>query len=72
MTNEELSKLHLPCLLQHKATGLVVRVDSIYDSNTGIGIVKYKGTSKHNVGRLGKEWNLRSFSMMENNNLYED
>ena len=72
MTDEELRKLHLPCLLQRKNTGLVVRVDNIIDNTTGIGIVKYRGASAHNVGKLGKEWNLCSFSMMDDNNLYEE
>ena len=66
MTREEIDKLHFPCLAFHKSSGLVVKLTS---SGTGTTVKQGNG---HRVGSHSRTWNMRAFSMMENNDLYED
>ena len=71
MNKEEINKLQLPCLLQNKPTGLIVRVEHI-NGNDGIGNVKYAGNSAYTIGDHYGYWNMTAFSMMDTNELYED
>ena len=70
MTREEIDKLHFPCLLQHKPSGLVVKMVSA-NGTSGTGTTKSRGTSENAVGKWKPTWNLSAFSMMDNNKLYE-
>ena len=66
MTREEIDKLHFPCLVFHKSSGLVVKLTS---SGTGTTV---KQGNEHEVGSKSTTWNMSAFSMMENNELYEE
>ena len=72
MTTAEINKLHFPCLLHHKLTGLVIKVVRIDIDGDGMGYVKYAGASGHMVGDYGDSWDMQTFSQMDNNELYED
>ena len=72
MNIEECSVLHLPCLVQHKPTGLILRISHI-SGDEGVGSVQYvRDGESHTVGEHSNHWNMNSFSLMDNNDLYED
>lgn len=71
MTDAEVTKLHFPCLVLHKPTGLVVKIEGISHGGDGIGTTKYQGNSEHEVGHRSNTWNMTAFSLMETNELYE-
>lgn len=72
MTIEECSGLHLPCLVQHKPTGLIIRITHI-SGGEGVGSVKYvRDSDSYTIGEHSNHWHMNSFDMMDNNDLYED
>ena len=59
----------LPIVLKSKTTGLIIQVDSISNSNEGIGYVVGGGNgvnmSGHRAGDYSTIWHLTNFSIFE-------
>ena len=71
MNIKECNGLHLPCLVIHHETNLVVRIERAV-GNDGEGDVVNVGSSEHWLGKRLNTWNMQAFSQMDNNDLYED